>query len=298
MRAMRNPSLPESSLIETALKRDRVLVIVGLGAVILLSWAYLFYLAQGMGGMAGSAMPDTNGPAMAGSGSGSVGSVAAPLVVAWGPVDFTLTFLMWGVMMVAMMAPSAAPMILTFATVNRRRWNHHPLSPATAPRTPIVPTGVFLAGYLLAWWAFSLAATLAQWGLHSASLLSPMLASASPVLGGILLLTAGAFQWSPLKYACLNHCRTPMSFLTADWREGYQGALSMGLRHGCYCLGCCWALMGLLFVLGVMNLLWIATLAALVLVEKVLPAGHWVGRIAGLGLIAWGLWLILTGGVG
>ena len=293
---MRNSSLPESSLIETALKRDRVVVIIGLGAVILLSWAYLFYLAQGMGGMAGSAMSDTNGPAMAGS--GSVGSVAAPLVVAWGPVNFTLTFLMWGVMMVAMMAPSTAPMILTFATVNRRRRNHHPLSPATAARTPIVPTGVFLAGYLLAWWAFSLAVTLAQWGLHSASLLSPMLASASPVLGGILLLTAGAFQWSPLKSACLNHCRTPMSFLTTDWQEGYQGALSMGLRHGFYCLGCCWALMGLLFVLGVMNLLWIATLAALVLMEKVLPAGHWIGRIAGLGLIAWGLWLILTGVVG
>ena len=285
MRAMRNPSLPESSLIEAALKRDRVVVIVGLGAVILLSWAYLFYLAQGM-----DAMSDTNGPAMAGSG----GSVAAPLVMAWGPVDFTLTFLMWGVMMVAMMAPSAAPMILTFAAVNRRRRNHHPLSPAAAPRTPIVPTGVFLAGYLLAWCAFSLAATLAQWGLHSAALLSPMLSSVSPVLGGILLLTAGVFQWSPLKYACLNRCRTPMSFLTADWQEGYQGALSMGLRHGFYCLGCCWALMGLLFVLGVMNLLWIATLAAFVLAEKVLPAGHWIGRGAGLGLTAWGLWLIIA----
>ena len=286
-----NPPNPSNSLLEAALKRDRALVIAGLGAVTLLAWAYIFYLARGM-----AEMGETSGM----GGMDGMEMTGARLLMAWGPVDFALMFLMWAVMMAAMMVPSAAPMILTFAAVNRRRAvsgrnSGGPIVPIVpiAPIIPIVPTGVFLAGYLLVWSAFSLAATLGQWGLHSAALLSPMLSSASPILGGVLLLAAGAFQWSPLKYACLRQCRTPMGFLTNDWREGHRGALAMGLRHGAYCLGCCWALMGLLFVLGVMNLLWIAALAALVLAEKVAPAGHWVGRIAGLGLLAWGLWFII-----
>ena len=279
------PNPPKPSLLEAALKRDRALVIAGLGAVTLLAWAYIFYLARGMADMGErSGMGGMDGMEMTG----------ARLLTAWGPVDFALMFLMWAVMMAAMMVPSATPMLLTFAAVNRRRRAATGGSGGDhATAMAIVPTGVFLAGYLLVWTAFSLAATLGQWGLHSAALLSPMLSSASPVLGGVLLLAAGAFQWSPLKYACLRQCRTPMGFLTNDWREGHRGALAMGLRHGAYCLGCCWALMGLLFVLGVMNLLWIAALAALVLAEKMAPAGHWVGRIAGLGLLAWGLWFII-----
>jgi predicted metal-binding membrane protein len=258
-------------MLEAALRRDRYIVLAGLAAITLLAWAYLFYLARDMSGMEG--MGELGGMAMSG---GNVG-------IGWAPANIVLTYLMWAVMMVGMMAPSSAPMILTFAGINRRRRERG---------SPYVPTAVFLSGYLLVWAGFSLAATVAQVGLSLSFLLSPMMASASPVFGGLLLLVAGAFQLSPLKSVCLRHCRTPMGFITNDWREGRRGALLMGLHHGAYCLGCCWALMGLLFLLGVMNLLWIAALAAFVLVEKVVPAGEWVGRAAGIGLLTWGVWLL------
>jgi predicted metal-binding membrane protein len=193
-------------------------------------------------------------------------------------------FLMWAVMMVAMMVPTAAPMILIFANVNRKRQEQE---------RPYVPTAVFLSGYLLVWTGFSVLATLAQWGLHEAALLSPMMVSTSSILGGILLLAAGIFQWTPLKYACLKHCRSPLSFLMTDWREGYRGALIMGLKHGSYCTGCCWFLMALLFVAGVMNLLWVATITAFVLVEKAVPRGDLVGRIAGVALCIAGLIMLV-----
>jgi predicted metal-binding membrane protein len=135
-------------------------------------------------------------------------------------------------------------------------------------------------------------ATVAQWGLHTAALLSPMLASTSPLLGGLLLLAAGIFQWTPLKSTCLTQCRSPLGFVMTAWREGTWGALRMGLRHGMYCVGCCWVLMALLFVAGVMNLLWVAAIAALVLMEKVLPRGEWVGRVVGGILMLAGLVLL------
>jgi predicted metal-binding membrane protein len=201
-----------------------------------IAWAYTVYLAEtgmGMGDM-GMAMADMR---------------------SWSGLDFGLMFVMWAVMMVAMMTPSAAPMLLMFASVNRKRRERE---------APYVPTGVFLAGYVIMWAGFSLAATAGNWGLHQASLLSSMMgASTNGYLGGTLLLLAGVFQWSPLKYACLKQCRTPMGFLMTSWRDGRGGALRMGLEHGAYCLGCCWAVMLLLFVLGVMNLVWIAALAAL-----------------------------------
>ncbi len=269
------PSTPQTSpsIIEVALRRDRLVVGGVLAVITLLAWAYLIYLAQSMSGM--EAMGGMNGMEM----------VQGSLDNSWGTPDFLLMFFMWAVMMVGMMLPSAGPMILAFAGINRRRRQQG---------SPYVPTGIFLAGYLLVWAGFSAVATLAQWGLVQAALLSPMMASASPALGGVLLLAAGLFQLSPLKNVCLRHCRTPMGFVTNDWRDGRPGALYMGLHHGSYCLGCCWALMGLLFLLGVMNLLWIAALAAFVLVEKVAPAGVWIGRIAGVGLLAWGLWLLAT----
>jgi predicted metal-binding membrane protein len=201
----------------------------------------------------------------------------------WGGVDFLFRFGMWAVMMVAMMVPTAAPMILLFATVNRRRREQ---------QGPFVPTGVFLAGYVVVWSGFAALATLAMWGLHSAALLSSMMVSTSPLLGGALLVVAGIYQWSPLKRICLTHCRTPLGFLMGEWREGTWGALRMGLRHGSYCVGCCWVLMALLFVTGVMNLLWVAAIAAFVLVEKVAPAGPWLSRVTGLLLAVGGAWVV------
>ena len=258
------------SLLEATLRRDKYIALAGLLAITVLAWAYLVYLSRGMddmGAMAEMAMAGTR------------------MSVGWGPTDLALTLVMWVVMMVAMMVPSATPMILAFTGINRRRRQQG---------NPYVPTSVFLSGYLIVWAGFSIAATLAQLFLSLSFLISPMMASANPVFGGILLLAAGAFQLSPLKSACLRHCRTPMSFITNDWREGHRGALLMGLHHGGYCLGCCWALMGLLFLLGVMNLVWIAVLAAFVLVEKMVPGGIWVGRLAGAGLLVWGFWMLAT----
>jgi predicted metal-binding membrane protein len=198
---------------------------------------------------------------------------------------------MWAVMMVAMMTPSAAPMILMFAGINRRRQNQ---------QVPYVPTSVFLLGYLAVWAAFSVLAAAAQWGLQAVSMLSPMMVSTSPVLGGILLLVAGIYQWTPLKHACLSKCRSPVGFVLNEWREGRWGAFLMGLKHGSYCTGCCWAVMALLFVAGVMNLLWVAAIAGFILLEKVAPAGQRMGQAAGALLVAGGvvlLGLALWGGM-
>ena len=183
-----------------------------------------------------------------------------PNIQAWRVEDILFNLVMWAVMMVAMMTPSATPMILTFAGLNRRR---------NTNETPVIATTLFLAGYLIVWFSFSAAATLVQWGFHSVGLLSPDMISVTPLLGGILLILAGIYQFTPLKYVCLSKCRTPVSFLATEWRDGTKGALSMGLRHGIYCLGCCWTLMLLLFVAGIMNLLWVALIAGYVLVEKI-----------------------------
>lgn len=195
---------------------------------------------------------------------------------------FAFMFVMWFVMMVAMMLPSAAPMILTFAAIQRRR---------QAQGGAIVPTGVFVAGYLAIWAAFSLLATSAQFGLEHAALVSPMMGKAAPWLGAALLVGAGLFQFAPLKDVCLDKCRSPIGFIMTEWRDGARGALVMGLRHGAFCTGCCWALMALLFVGGVMNLLWVAVLALFVLIEKVLPAGGRLGKAGGALLVAWGAWI-------
>lgn len=238
-------------------------MLVGLAAITVLAWAYLAYLAWEMRHM------DMQ--------------MAMPRTQAWRLVEYLLMFVMWAVMMVAMMIPSAAPMIITFASVNRRRREQ---------QRPYIPTGVFLAGYLAVWTVYSVAATLVQGALHEAALLSPMMVSTSPVLGGVLLMTAGVFQWTPLKHACLRHCRSPLSEIMSDWREGSRGAFVMGLKHGAYCAGCCWFLMALLFVAGVMNLLWVAAIGAFVLIEKLAPSGHLVGNIAGVLLLVAGAFMI------
>lgn len=254
--------MQRNTALEAVLKRDRMIVLGGLAGITVLAWAYMGYLTWDMGCMDLSM------------------DMAMPRMQTWGVVDLLLLCVMWAVMMVAMMVPSAVPMLLMFTTINRRR---------RTPQQPYVPTAVFLVGYLLVWTGFSVLAMLAQWGLHSAALLSPMLVSTSPLLGGLVLLAAGLWQWTPLKYTCLTRCRSPLGFLMTDWREGHRGALIMGLRHGMYCVGCCWSLMALLFVAGVMNLLWVATIAAFVLVEKVVPRGDLVGRVAGGALVLAGL---------
>jgi predicted metal-binding membrane protein len=197
-------------------------------------------------------------------------------------VGLLALFAMWAVMMAAMMAPSAAPLVLAFARVNRRQ----------SANGVAAPAAILLAGYLLAWTGFSLVAALLQLGLHGADLLSHAMASNSTLLSGLLLAAAGLFQFSPLKRACLARCRSPFGFLVSDWRDGHWGALLLGLKHGAYCVGCCWMLMLLPFVAGVMNLLWMAAIAALVVVEKVTPKGDLIGRLAGAALIAAGVALI------
>ena len=254
--------------LESVLRRDRAVVISGLLLIAVLAWAYMVYLARDMGSM-------------------DMGtSMAMPNMESWGAVEWGSMFLMWSVMMMAMMVPTAAPMILLFATVNRRRKEEE---------HPYVPTIVFTLGYVLVWTGFAAVATTGNWALHTHALLSSMMGeSSSDYLGGSLLLAAGAFQWTPLKYVCLSHCRSPIGFLMTEWREGTGGALAMGLKHGTFCLACCWILMSLLFVLGVMNLMWIAALAGFVLLEKVVPAGQWVSRVSGLLLLVWGI-LVLSG---
>jgi predicted metal-binding membrane protein len=207
-------------------------------------------------------------------------SMATPQLQEWTHITILLLFVMWAVMMIAMMVPSATPVVFAFLQVNQGR---------KAANRPFVPVTTFLLGYLAVWTAFSAVATLAQWGLHKAALLSPAMAATSPVLNGVLLIAAGIFQWTPLKLACLKGCRSPLSFLMSEWREGAAGAFVMGLKHGAYCVGCCWVLMALLFVAGVMNLLWVAVIALFVMAEKMLPKGELIARISGVALILAGV---------
>lgn len=197
----------------------------------------------------------------------------------WTPGYAVLMFFMWWVMMIAMMLPSAAPMILVFATVNRKQRD---------TGRPYVATGIFAFGYLAAWAAFSLVAVILQWAFELTGLLSPMLVATNVIFGGFLLLAAGIYQLTPIKHACLRRCRSPLEFLSAHWQRGAGGALRMGLLHGAVCVGCCWFLMGLMFFGGVMNLYWIAGLALFVLLEKTVPGGHWLGYAAGVALLVWG----------
>ncbi len=269
-----------TSALERFVRRDRAVAAAALAAVTAIAWGYLLHTASGMRGSPHGEMAGVAG--MAG-----MAGMAMPQLKSWSVLQPLLLFAMWAIMMVAMMLPSAAPVILLFAGVTRTR--HERASPSA-------PTAVFVAGYLMVWTAFSAAAALAQVGLHHASLLSPNMSTTSPVVGGLLLVVAGAYQWMPMKYACLSRCRSPLGFFGTEWREGHRGALVMGLRHGLFCLGCCWALMALLFVAGVMNLLWVAVLGALVLLEKLAPKGPLVGRVAGVVFATWGVRLI-TGGM-
>lgn len=201
-----------------------------------------------------------------------------------GALDWLALFAMWTVMMVAMMLPSAAPVILIVLKAYRARGG--PGARAVA--------GLFVGGYLLAWTCFSALAATAQVALRRAALLNADMASHSTALVAAILVLVGAYQWLPIKTACLSHCRSPLDFLMRHWREGPGGAINMGARHGLYCVGCCGALMALLFVVGVMNYMWIAALAAFALLEKLAPRRLPLGRIAGLLLILWGTYEVFA----
>lgn len=203
----------------------------------------------------------------------------------WAPGALLLTFAMWTIMMVGMMLPSAAPTITLYGGLVRKHREAGSVLPSV---------WIFAAGYMAVWTGFSAVATALHASFDSVRLLTPAMASASVWLSAALLILAGLYQWLPLKDACLSKCRAPLQFLLFHWRQGWSGAFRMGAEHGLYCVGCCWALMLLLFAAGVMNLLWVAAIAAFVLVEKLLPAGRVIGRVAGLLLVAAGVGLLLT----
>jgi len=251
---------------------DRSVILLALLALTVLSWLWLIASGRGMSEKDAASMPGMTMP--------------MPMPSPWTAARFGLTFAMWWVMMIGMMLPGAASMILMFATVNRNK---------RASGEDFVPVSVFTLGYLLVWGFFSVGATVAQWALDQLAMLSASRTIISPTVGGALLIVAGLYQFTPLKQACLRHCRSPVAFVLNHWHDGLAGALRMGMEHGTFCLGCCWVLMALLFVVGVMNLLLVAAIAAFVLVEKLLPGGAWIGRLGGGAMIAVGAWLAAGG---
>lgn len=250
---------------EALLRRDRWLVVAGLVISIGLCWAWLLPAALDM--------------------QGDMDGLSAWMMNARWDLPYALSILaMWIAMMIGMMLPSAAPTLLLYAHICRSD---------KSDASPMRRVYAFAVGYLLAWAGFSAVATLLQWALFETRLLDMMMQSSSRILSSLLLITAGIYQWTQIKQLCLERCRSPAEFISNHWRRGVAGALRMGVEHGLFCLGCCWALMLLLFVGGVMSLAWIAAITALVLIEKLLPAGVFAGRAAGLLIIAAGVWNLL-----
>ena len=269
----------KSSLTESLLRRDRWIVLGGLVALTLLSWAYVL-TGAGMGMSARDMTIVSLFPHRMAQ-MPMAGMSMQPGV--WSPGYFLIVLVMWWVMMIGMMTPSAAPMILLYARATRHAQAAGKLEQGG------VPTAVFAGGYLVMWLGFSLLAATLQWALERSGLVSAMMmASTSAGVSTAILVLAGLYQLSPLKHVCLRQCRAPAEFLSRHWRPGALGALRMGLEHGAFCVGCCWALMALLFVGGIMNVLWIAILAILVLLEKFAPHGAWLSRAIGVVLLAWG----------
>jgi predicted metal-binding membrane protein len=257
--------------LERVIRRDRVLVALGLAAITVLAWIYLVRAAATMNSMVMQAhMHEMMG-------------MADPRT--WGITEWLDLFVMWAVMMIGMMLPSAAPMMLLVLGMYRRRDDSHARLASLA----------FIGGYVVVWTAFSAAAAALQVELHRTAVLAADMRFKSAVLSSVVLIVAGIYQWLPVKNVCLAHCQSPLGFLSQHWREGIHGGLMLGVWHGVFCVGCCGLLMALLFVLGVMNLLWIAALAALVLVEKVARRGAIIGRIAGVAAAGWGAYSLFVG---
>lgn len=249
-------------------ERRRVAVAVGIAT--LAAWAATWWFAWQMETMDHAAMPPLDAQT-------------------WTSLDVLMAFLMWAAMMVAMMLPSALPMIDAVATIAARR---------KARGDAYTPASVFVVGYLVVWIGFSAFAAVVQWTLHKAALLTPMMESASPIMAGVLFLLAGAYQFAPFKHACLAKCRSPAAFVLTEWRDGIAGTVVMGLKHGGFCVGCCWALMALLFAVSVMDLRWVAALALLVAVEKIAPFGEAFARLLGVASLLTGFWFLARAALG
>lgn len=268
---------PAATPAENLLLRDRL--IVGGGLIMISALGWLWLLIGAGTGMSAIAMTTVSFPPPARM------SASMP----WSSLYWVVMLSMWWVMMIAMMTPSAAPMILLYARVARNAQAR-----GQRPRAA-VPTGMFYAGYVSSWFLFSLGATTLHWSLEQSGVVhSMMMWSVDRQLTGALLVAAGLYQLTPLKQACLEHCRSPADYLSRHWRDGPGGAWHMGFRHGLYCVGCCWVLMLLLFAGGVMNLVWIAGLAILILAEKLIPAGRALTYVVGAFLVGAGGWLLLT----
>lgn len=256
-----------TSSVRLSQRVDRAAVLGSLAGITVIAWMFTVQIAGSMSMPAGamdmaSAMPS-------------------------GGVQLVLVAAMWAAMMVGMMVPSAAPMIVTYTDWTRRG--------STGSRMAAIAS--FLSGYVVVWLGFSLVGAILQVALERAGLLSPMGAASRPAVGGAVLVLAGIFQVTPWKESCLQRCRTPVGFLVAEWRDGAIGGLVMGIRHGAYCLGCCWALMTVLFVVGTMHLVWMAVIAGFVVAEKVVPRALRLHYAAAALLVGWGVWMLLRGGV-
>jgi predicted metal-binding membrane protein len=252
---------PPLTALERALRRDRALVAVGLAGLLAPLWLWLVRASLDMYG-------------------DMTGWSAWMMRATWDARFTALIFAMWSAMMAGMMLPSAAPAVLIYARVARS---------GPAPERPVLRAYLFAAGYLVCWTAFSAAATALQLALSRAALMNPMMELATPWLSAAVLVVAGLYQWSRWKRACLERCRTPAAWIVENWRRGPLGALHMGIAHGMYCVGCCWALMLLLFAGGVMSLWVIAALSVFALVEKLGPLGEWGDRAVGSILLAGGI---------
>ena len=249
--------------------RDDRVVVAALAVASALAWLYLAFAVPNIGSMRETTdgrmgMAPRNGMSM------------GPMPEHWTPAYAALIFVMWSAMMVAMMLPSAIPLTLVYAAVARK---------ADRQGTPVGSTGSLVAGYMGAWFVFSLAATSAEWGLERLSILPSAMSRIDAPAGAAIVIAAGIYELTPLKQRCLDQCRDPARIISAHWRTGPSAAMRMGAELGLFCLGCCWVLMALLFVGGVMNLLWVAIIATFVLLEKIAPLAHVWHRIAGAGMV-------------
>jgi predicted metal-binding membrane protein len=259
-----SPAERAPTIVEHALRYDRASAAVLLVLLPLVCWTWVVVMAR-----------DMYGP--------MTGASAWLMTANWDVPHLLLLWAMWTVMMMGMMLPSASPLVLLYGTIARR----------SAQETAGRQIYALAAGYLAVWTAFSLGATALQRGLAALLLVSPMMEITSSRLSGTLLLLAGVYQLTPMKHACLRTCQSPLGFLMSRWRSGWPGAFRMGLEHGAYCVGCCWALMLLLFAGGVMNLTVIVALTAFVALEKLVPLGQYGARISGLLLMAAGFWMLV-----